>query len=73
MIRCHLSRLMGIHKHSLEDVHRATGISRTTLSQLYHEKNSQIRYETIERLCTFYQCTVGDLLEWVPVPEGKKR
>ncbi|CAB3390017.1 MULTISPECIES: helix-turn-helix transcriptional regulator [Kyrpidia] len=66
MIKCHLSKLMGKHKHSLTDVHRLTGLSRATLHRLYHETNDAIRYETIKKLCSLYRCQVGDLIEWIP-------
>jgi len=73
MIKCHLSRLMGERKHSIQDVHRATGISRATLTRLYYEHNDAIRYQTIEKLCRFYGVQVGDLLEWIPDGEMNER
>jgi putative transcriptional regulator len=51
MIKCNLSRLMGDKKQSIQDVHRATGISRTTLTRLYYETNDAIHYETLNKLC----------------------
>lgn len=69
MIKCNLSRLMGEQKHSLQDVHRATGISRSTLTRLYYETNDAIHYETLNKLCQFYGCDLGELLEWAPDSE----
>jgi len=66
MIKCNLSRLMGEHKHSIQDVHNATGISRATLTRLYYETNNAIHYETMNRLCMFYGRNLGELMEWVP-------
>jgi len=65
-IRIHLSRLMGERKVRISDVHRGTGISRNTLSTLYHETSGGITWDTLARLCTFLDCQPGDLLELVP-------
>lgn len=65
MIKCHLSRLMGEKKMSIQDVHKETGISRTTLTDIYHEKVKQMKFDTIEKLCTLFNCTVCDLLELI--------
>ena len=63
MIKCHLSRLLGERKLSLQKVHEGTGISRTTLTDIYHEKVKQMKFETMQKLCDFLKCNVGDLLE----------
>lgn len=65
MIRCHLSRLMGEQKLNIQKVHKGTGISRTTLTDIYHEKVKQMKLDTMEKLCNFLDCSVGDLLEKV--------
>lgn len=65
MIKCHLSRLLGERKLTLQKVHEATGISRTTLTDIYHEKVKQMKFETMQKLCDFLDCNVGDLLESV--------
>lgn len=63
MIKCHLSKLIGERKLSIQKVHEATGISRTTLTDIYHEKVKQMKFETMQKLCDFLNCNVGDLLE----------
>ncbi|MGG0207746.1 MULTISPECIES: helix-turn-helix domain-containing protein [Bacillus cereus group] len=63
MIKCHLSRLMGERKMSIQDVHEQTGLNRNTISNLYHEKVKRVDYDTIDKLCTLFGCTVGELLE----------
>ena len=66
MIKIHLSKLMGIHKETIQSVHTKTGLSRATVSNLYHEKIKRIDLDTIENLCKFFDCQVGDLLEYIP-------
>ena len=65
MIRCHLSRLMGEHKMKISDVARETGLHRNTITLLYRETASRIELDAIERLCSLFNCEVGDLLEYV--------
>ncbi len=64
VIRCNLSRLMGEARYNIEDIHKATGLSRTTISKLYHDKMERIDYETLSKLCSFLRCQVGDILEF---------
>ncbi|MGZ9653646.1 helix-turn-helix domain-containing protein [Bacillus cereus] len=63
MIKCHLSKLMGERKMTIQDVHEQTGLNRNTISNLYHEKVKRVDYDTIDKLCTLFGCTVGELLE----------
>lgn len=65
MIRCHLSTLLGTKKLKISDVVRDTGINRSTVTRLYHETNNRIDFETLEKLCLYLDCEVGDLLEVV--------
>ena len=63
MVRVHLSRLMGERRVKIADLERDTGLSRTTLSRLYHEKAGRLDFETLEILCRYLDVGVGDLLE----------
>lgn len=64
MIRCHLSTLMGRDKLRIADVARLTGVNRSTITALYRETATRVELPTIERLCTLFDCGVGDLLEF---------
>lgn len=46
----------------------ATGISRPTLYRLHNDTGDRIEYETLSKLCAFFDCAIGDLLEYVPDP-----
>lgn len=63
MIKCHLSTLLGAKKLKIADVVRDTGINRSTVTRLFHETNNRIDFETLELLCKYLDCTVGELLE----------
>ena len=65
MIKCHLSKLMGEKKLKIVDVARETGVNRGTVTRLYHETAGRVELETIEALCRYLGCDVGDLFEFV--------
>lgn len=65
MIKCHLSRLMGERKVKIADVCRDTGINRGTLTRLYQETAERIDLEVIDKLCTYFKCEAGDLLQHI--------
>lgn len=61
MIECKLSTLMGAQRKKISDVSRATGISRTTLIELYYDRSKAVSFRVVELLCRYMNCTVGDL------------
>ena len=54
---------MGIKKVNIQTVHEQTGLTRNTISNLYNEKTTRIDYETINKICEYFNCQVGELLE----------
>lgn len=69
MIRCNLSVWMGKKKMNMSDVHRATGLNRTTITHLYYETTQRIELHAVDKLCRLFECQVGDLFEWLPDEE----
>jgi putative transcriptional regulator len=66
MIKVNLSELMGKHKiKSFSSLEKETGITRKTLTKLYDGEGKGIDYDTLDKLCRFFNCAVGDLLEYV--------
>ncbi|MDD4592652.1 MAG: helix-turn-helix transcriptional regulator [Parabacteroides sp.] len=62
-IRSRLSVLMGEKRYNIQDVYEKTGLSRGTISNLYHDKMQRVDYETLNKLCELFQCSVGDIIE----------
>jgi len=62
---------MGERKLRISDVARETGLSRKAVTLLYQETGTRVEFETLERLCGFLGCSVGELLEFVP--DGERR
>ena len=61
MIKCRLSILMGERKLRVADVARGTGLSRSTVTSLYKETAERSDLDTIDALCEFLDCEVGEL------------
>lgn len=61
IMKCKLSTMMGKARYSIQDVHVKTGLSRSTVTQLYHDKATRIDFETIEKLCDLFDCEINDL------------
>ena len=52
-------RLLKISKISEE-----TGISRTTLTNLYYRKSTKISFDVLDKLCKYLDCSVSDIIEY---------
>ncbi|WP_369743064.1 helix-turn-helix domain-containing protein [Pseudidiomarina sp. PP-1MA] len=65
MIKVHLARMMGERKLNITDVARATNLNRNTVTLLYRETARRVDFETLEALCQFFECEVGDLVEYI--------
>ena len=69
MIRCYLSRLMGEKKLKIIEVARGAGLPRHMVAKLYYETAKRIDLNTIDCLCRFFNCEVGDLFEYISEEE----
>ena len=68
-MRCHLSTLMGQARYSIQDVNVKTGLARSTVTQLYHDKATRVDFDTIEKLCALFDCEISSLLELEGIKE----
>jgi putative transcriptional regulator len=41
-----------------------TGLARNTVANLYNETVTRVDYNTMEKLCKMFHCSVGDLFEY---------
>lgn len=62
-VHCNLSTLMGRKRYTIQQVHVQTGLSRNTISNLYNDKASRIDYDTVEKLCSLFGCSLDELFE----------
>ena len=61
------SRILGERLIRISDVSKATGLSRTTLTNFYYRRNKNVSYETLEKLCDYLNVSLSELLEYYPV------
>lgn len=64
MIINKLSTIMGKKRIKIATLHEWTGISRSTLTQLYYDKTTMIKLDTIDKLCLALDITPGELFEY---------
>ncbi len=66
MVKIHLSKLMGEKRITQSDLARKTGIRPNTINEIYHEINSSIKIKHIDKICKSLDCSVGELMEYIP-------
>lgn len=72
MIRFRLAEVMAEYafrqgrRVEWKDVAEATGVHRSTLSKLLNVRGYNASIDSIDRLCTYFQCRVEDLMVHVP-------
>lgn len=58
-----LSQILGEKLIKISQVSKDTGISRSTLTNLYYKRSKAISGDVLHKLCDYLDCSVGDLLE----------
>lgn len=64
-VRILLYKLLHENRMTISKLSEITGISRNTISELYHERSKMLRLDTIAKICTALECTPNDLIEIV--------
>lgn len=62
MIKCQLYKLLHENHVKISDISEATGISRTTLCALNWDKGKGVQFNTLDKLCRYFNCNISDLL-----------
>lgn len=66
MIVIHLDVMMAKRKMSLNELSERVGITLANLSILKNNKAKAIRFSTLEAICQVLDCSVADIMEFVP-------
>ncbi|GAB6039632.1 helix-turn-helix domain-containing protein [Endothiovibrio diazotrophicus] len=54
---------------TIGEVADATGIHRMTLSKMINHRGYNTGTDNLDRLCAYFECEVGELIEYVPMEE----
>lgn len=71
MVRFRLRELMadkGFNEDrriTFEEISKETGIHRTTLTKIANQKGYNAKTEAIDKLCSYFKVSVGELLEHI--------
>ena len=71
MIRYRLRELMADYQFrtgsrlTFDELAKETGIHRTTLSKIANTRSYNTTTDNIDKLCQFFKCQVGDLMQYV--------
>lgn len=66
MIVIHLDVMMAKRKMSLNELSDKVGITLANLSILKNNKAKAIRFSTLEAICQALDCSIADIMEFVP-------
>ncbi|MBE6947647.1 MAG: helix-turn-helix transcriptional regulator [Ruminococcaceae bacterium] len=66
MIIIHLDVMMAKRKMSLNELSEKVGITLANLSILKNNKAKAIRFSTLEAICQALDCSVADIIEYIP-------
>ena len=57
---------MGEKRYTIIEVSRKTGLTTSTISNLYNDKVKRLDFDTLEKLCKLFNCQPNDLFEYIP-------
>lgn len=69
MLIINLDVMMAKRKISLNDLSAKVGITIANLSILKNNHAKAIRFSTLDAICRVLDCSVGDIIEYVPDKE----
>lgn len=68
MIKIKLCELMGREKMTRKRLSELTGIRPNTIGDLYREDVKKVDLHTLDQICSVFNCSVSDVLEYIPDP-----
>ncbi|MGJ0706651.1 helix-turn-helix domain-containing protein [Enterococcus avium] len=64
-----LSKLLGERLLKVSNVHIATGISKTTLTEIYYQRAVNVQLSTLQKICDYLGVSLSELIEYDPKKE----
>ncbi len=66
VINNNLSAILGERRLKISKLSEDTGISRSTLTNLYYQRTTSISFDVLNHLCKHLNCSVNDLITYIP-------
>lgn len=64
------SKILGEKLMKISNVHFATGISRSTLTNFYYKRSTNIQLGTLIKICDYLEIPLSELIEYQPKKGG---
>lgn len=64
MINNNFSRILGERLLKISKISKDTGISRTTLTNIYYKRCTYISFDVLDKLCNYLDCKLEDIIEY---------
>ena len=64
--------ILGSRLISISDVSYNTGLSRTTVTDIYYKCANDLKLSTLEKICDFLQISLSELIEYEPQALNKE-
>ncbi len=68
-VHSRLHILLAERRMTQKALEEATGLSRGTITALYHDRATRVDFRVVEKLCKALKCNVGDLFTYTPDEE----
>lgn len=65
-IHCKLSTILGEKRLKMSDLVRLTGVSKTTIHGMYHDRVTRIDYGVMNKICNALKCDLSEILVYTP-------
>jgi DNA-binding Xre family transcriptional regulator len=51
---------------TVQEIAQVTGINRMTLSKLLNKHGVNVQTDNLDRLCTYFECRIDEIVEYIP-------
>ena len=69
MIKCKLKVILAINEMTQKELAERTGIRPPTISAMANNTAKHYPVDVMDKICSVLNCSVGDLLEYIPETE----
>lgn len=60
------STILGHNLLTITNVYKGTGISRSTLINIYYQRTRSVKLNTLIKICDYLQVPLSELIEYIP-------